>query len=317
MGDAASCCFPFKTSSSSVPPRDSCRAHPARRIRGALRRSGPSCRGGRSLAELRITAEGDRIVVSDGEATWSPESGQTQLDFAVSELREPRAPMARRAAKAARRVGARPSPPRTGMSSGYELEVAAPAMPGMPTGGRSSSTAHHADAHVNLGRCCTSRAWATEAERHYRAALSENPEHATAAYNLGIAFEDLDPPQPQRSRGLPPGPAIRPDPRRRPFQPRAACTRRRGKRAAALRPPQQLPATGPRQGGGDPTLANRAVDARTGRRLMFFHAGYHAFPNADGPGLESACSAREMRTRPPCGRPDYVLYHAGSGDSVG
>jgi len=42
--------------------------------------------------------------VSDGETTWSPESGQMQLDFAVAELATRAAPMARRAAKAAREV---------------------------------------------------------------------------------------------------------------------------------------------------------------------------------------------------------------------
>ncbi len=30
-----------------------------------------------------------------------------------------------------------------------------------------------------------------EAERHYRLALRENPDHATAAFDLGIALEDL------------------------------------------------------------------------------------------------------------------------------
>src|SRR5213080_443400 len=53
---------------------------PTRRIRRAQRPRG------RSLAELRIGAEGDRIVVSDGVTTWSPESDQMALDFAVSEL---------------------------------------------------------------------------------------------------------------------------------------------------------------------------------------------------------------------------------------
>jgi tetratricopeptide (TPR) repeat protein len=33
-----------------------------------------------------------------------------------------------------------------------------------------------------------------EAERHYRLALREDPDHATAAFNLGIALEDLDQP---------------------------------------------------------------------------------------------------------------------------
>src|SRR2546425_6743507 len=98
---------------------------PAERIRGALRRLRAQLPRGRSLAELRIAAEGDRIVVSDGEATWSPESGQTQLDFAVSDLANRAAPMARRAAKAARRVEQDLSA-EDWYELGLELEVAAP-----------------------------------------------------------------------------------------------------------------------------------------------------------------------------------------------
>ena len=33
-----------------------------------------------------------------------------------------------------------------------------------------------------------------EAERHYRLALRESPDHTTAAFNLGIALEDLNHP---------------------------------------------------------------------------------------------------------------------------
>src|SRR2546422_215709 len=54
--------------------------------------------------------------------------------------------------------------------------------------------AHHADAHVNLGRLLHEQGLVEEAERHYRLALSANPDLATAAYNLGIALEDLDRP---------------------------------------------------------------------------------------------------------------------------
>src|SRR5437773_2253238 len=77
---------------------------PTRRIRRALRRLRSELPRGRSLAELRITAEDDRIVVSDGESTWSPESDQMQIDFAISDLATRAAPMARRAARAARRT---------------------------------------------------------------------------------------------------------------------------------------------------------------------------------------------------------------------
>src|SRR5437667_267639 len=50
---------------------------PTRRIRRALKQLRQQLPRGRSLAELRITAEGDRIMVSDGYTAWNPESGQT------------------------------------------------------------------------------------------------------------------------------------------------------------------------------------------------------------------------------------------------
>src|SRR6266566_2614062 len=75
---------------------------PTRRIRHALKQLRHQLPRGRSLAELRITAEGDRIVVSDGYTAWNPESGQTHLDFAVSDLATRAAPIARRTAQAAR-----------------------------------------------------------------------------------------------------------------------------------------------------------------------------------------------------------------------
>lgn len=163
---------------------------PTRRIRRALRRLKTQLPRGRSLAELRIAAEGDRIVVSDGEATWSPESGQTQLDFEVSELASRAAPMARRTAKAALRVEHDLSA-EDWYELGLELEVAAPVEARDAYRRALELDAHHADAHVNLGRLLHEQGLIAEAERHYRAALNESPDHATAAYNLGIAFEDL------------------------------------------------------------------------------------------------------------------------------
>src|SRR5437762_114310 len=55
--------------------------------------------------------------------------------------------------------------------------------------------AHHADAHVNLGRLLHEEGLVEEAERHYRLALREDPEHATAAFDLGIALEELGRPK--------------------------------------------------------------------------------------------------------------------------
>ncbi len=161
-----------------------------RRIRGALKRLRAQLPRGRSLAELHIAAEGDRIVVSDGETTWSPESGQMQLDFAVAELATKAAPMARRAAKAARDAEDELSA-EDWYELGLELEVATPAEARDAYRRALELDAHHADAHVNLGRLLHEQGLVEEAERHYRLALREAPNHATAAYDLGIALEDL------------------------------------------------------------------------------------------------------------------------------
>src|SRR2546422_6154059 len=162
---------------------------PTRRIRRALRRLRSELPRGRSLAELRITAEDDRIVVSDGESTWSPESDQMQIDFAISDLATRAAPMARRAARAARLVEQDLSA-QDWYDLGLELEVAAPIEARDAYRRALELDAHHADAHVNLGRLLHEQGLVEEAERHYPLALRESREHATAAFNLGIALED-------------------------------------------------------------------------------------------------------------------------------
>lgn len=164
---------------------------PTRRIRRALRQLRHQLPRGRSLAELRIVAEGDRIVVSDGDTAWNPESGQLDLDFAVSDLASRAAPIARRTAQAARRSEG-DLDAHDWYELGLELEAVAPAEARDAYRRALELDAHHADAHVNLGRLLQEEGLIAEAERHYRLALRESPDHATAAFNLGIALEDLD-----------------------------------------------------------------------------------------------------------------------------
>src|SRR5438874_1172195 len=83
---------------------------PADKIRGSLRRLKQQLPRGRALSELRITAEGHRVVARDEAIAWNPESGQLVLDFAVATLAQRAAPLARRRAGPSRaRAG---SPPR-------------------------------------------------------------------------------------------------------------------------------------------------------------------------------------------------------------
>jgi tetratricopeptide (TPR) repeat protein len=166
---------------------------PTRRIRRALKKLRHELPRGRSLAELHIAADGDRIVVSDGYTEWNPESGQLSLDFAVSDLASRAAPIARRTAQAARRAEG-DFDADGWYELGYELEAVAPVEARDAYRRALELDAHHADAHVNLGRLLHEQGLVEEAERHYRQALRENPDHATAAFNLAIALEDLDRP---------------------------------------------------------------------------------------------------------------------------
>src|SRR6266404_2511948 len=57
-----------------------------RRVRSALRKLKEQLPEGRPLRGVHIRAVGDRIVVGDGRASWSPESGQVLFDFETQEL---------------------------------------------------------------------------------------------------------------------------------------------------------------------------------------------------------------------------------------
>ena len=163
---------------------------PARRIRRTLKRLRQELPRGRSLAELRITAEGERIVVRDGETAWNPDSGQVVIDFQVRDLATRAAPIARRTARAAQAAEADYDADGW-YELGLELEAVAPQEARDAYRRALELDPHHADAHVNLGRLLQEEDLTEEAETHYRAALADSPEHATAWFDLGTALEDL------------------------------------------------------------------------------------------------------------------------------
>lgn len=162
---------------------------PSTAIRRSLRRLKQQLPRGRALSELRITAEGHRIVARDGAVAWNPESGQLVLDFSVSKLAQRAAPLARRQAAAARRIE-EDLDADAWFELGLELEVSAPEEARDAYRRALELDPHHADAHVNLGRLLLETERAEEAETHFRAALADRPDHATAWFNLGIVLED-------------------------------------------------------------------------------------------------------------------------------
>ena len=160
---------------------------PLARITRALRKLRQQLPAGRPLSAVRITAEGDRIVVHDGATAWNPESGQVLFDFAVSELATRAAPLARRAAQAARDAEADMGADEW-YDLGFDLEAVDVSEARDAYRRALELDPHHADAHVNLGRLLQEGGEAAQAASHYLLALAVRAKDATAWFNLGIAW---------------------------------------------------------------------------------------------------------------------------------
>src|SRR5512133_1991623 len=163
---------------------------PRARVRRALRSLRAQLPAGRSLAAVRVAADGRNVVVQDGGARWHPETGQVLLDFEVKDLARKVAPLLR----AARAPGAAPALDADAWYRwGCDLEDGAPDEAREAYRRAIALAPQHAGAHLNLGRLLHERGDARGAELHYRCALAvPGGERALAAFNLGVALEDQD-----------------------------------------------------------------------------------------------------------------------------
>lgn len=162
---------------------------PQRRILRALRHLKAQLPGDRSLTELRIAAEGDDVVVHDQGRSWDPASGQLRLAFDVADLAARVEPLAREAVA---------DPDRENETARDWLEVGLQLEPHAPTQARAAYEkvleldASHVNALTNLGRILQEDGQLEGAVVHYRRALESSGGAApTAAFNLGLALEDL------------------------------------------------------------------------------------------------------------------------------
>ena len=161
---------------------------PHRRILRALRKVKDQLPDDRSLTEVRIAAEGEDVVVHDEGRAWDPESGQLQLVFEVRELAEQVEPLDERALADAEGDGAG-----EWQELGEELETHAPTQARRAYEKVLELEPNHAGALAALGRILHDEGALEAAVVHYRRALeASGGDDATAAYNLGVALEDLD-----------------------------------------------------------------------------------------------------------------------------
>lgn len=154
---------------------------PPRRIRSALQGLARQLPTGHSLSELRIIADGDRVMVREEGTAWNPESGQLQIDFAASHVTGRAGPVARQLKLNAS----------DWFDVGVDLEAGAPEEARRAYVRALAIDPDLAEAHVNLGRLLQQAGQTTEAVEQYRQSLEGDRTDPTASFNLGTALEDL------------------------------------------------------------------------------------------------------------------------------
>jgi tetratricopeptide (TPR) repeat protein len=164
---------------------------PTRKIRRVLESVREQLPEGRSIAGVRIAADGERVVVRDGKAIWNPESGQSLFDFSVDEIAEKMKPVTLAAVREAKEREENDLDADAWYELASDLELTDPVEARAAYEKAVALDPAHLDAHVNLGRLLHEDGDPAAAEKHYRAALSIDPAHPVAAFNLGVALDDL------------------------------------------------------------------------------------------------------------------------------
>jgi tetratricopeptide (TPR) repeat protein len=144
----------------------------------------------KSLAAVRIVAEGNTVVVREDTALWEAETGQVCLDFELQDVPQNIATLTDRNLIIAKEVEAYDSD--EWYNLGLDLEDLDPERAPEAYARAIELDPENADAHVNLGRLMQLRGNLKLAKRHYERALNVAPNHQLALYNLGTVFDELN-----------------------------------------------------------------------------------------------------------------------------
>jgi tetratricopeptide (TPR) repeat protein len=164
-----------------------------RQIRSALRKLKDQLPRERSLSAVRISADGNHVVVRDEGTIWNPESGQVQLDFSAPENAAVVAPFGKRVGPAPGDDDVEPSAEEW-FAIAFDMEQVSPEEAKRSYLKAIGLKPDYADARVNLGRLLHSDGDYEGAEANYREALEIQQDNPTAAFNLGVVLEDLNRP---------------------------------------------------------------------------------------------------------------------------
>ena len=144
----------------------------------------------KSLASVRIFADGGTVMIGSEQQIWEVETGQAHIDFSVRELADNVADLANNHMAAAVETDELSSD--EWYNLGLDLEEVDVRKAPECYRRALQIDPENADAHVNLGRLYQLDGDIREAKRHYGLALAVAGDHPLAHYNIGTIFDELD-----------------------------------------------------------------------------------------------------------------------------
>ena len=162
----------------------------ARDVHRSLRKLQVELKSVKSLASVRVFADGGNVVVGSEQQIWNVESGQGHLNFSVRELADNVADLANNHMAAAVETDELSSD--EWYNLGLDLEEVDVRKAPECYRRALQLDPENADAHVNLGRLFQLEGDIRQAKQHYESALSVVGEHPLAHYNIGTIFDELD-----------------------------------------------------------------------------------------------------------------------------
>ncbi len=151
----------------------------------------------RSLAALRIKADGAAVVICDDTQLWNAESGQGHLNFDAPSSDTPTASGSNKVAQLGHRNLIISKEPEELTSDewynlGLDLEEVEPKRAPDAYRRAIALDPKNADALVNLGRLFQMKGDLKNAKRYYEQALAAVSSHELAMYNMGTVFDELN-----------------------------------------------------------------------------------------------------------------------------
>jgi tetratricopeptide (TPR) repeat protein len=160
------------------------------KVRNALLRIKQMLPQGQPLSGVQLRADGDRIVIREGDSIWSPDSGQTLLNFDGDDSTH--------SVSSHSREEGSPNGDPSGINLdceewfglGIDLEDAAPDHAREAYRRTLELNPNHVTARINLGRLLHAAGQLAAAEAHYDLALGIQPRYAAALFYRGALLEE-------------------------------------------------------------------------------------------------------------------------------